>query len=141
MFSLTAFAQGSWEKIDVPTQQSLHSVYFTDSLYGWAAGDTGTIIHTSDGGDTWTVQDAQTDNSIWSVFFLNRNLGWAASWNYEGFFGTLIHKTTNGGTEWTSEPYPEDNIFINCILFHDTLNGWVGGSPHALARTIDGGIS
>ena len=50
-------------------------------------------------------------------------------------------KTTNGGEDWVSEPYPEENIFINCVLFLDSLNGWMGGSPHALVRTTDGGLN
>jgi len=141
LIQLSTTAQGTWEKIDVPTTQSLHSVYFTDSLYGWAVGDTGTIIHTSDGGQSWVIQNSQTENNIRNVFFLNRNLGWAASWNFEGFFGTLILKTTNGGATWTGYPYPENNIFINCILYLDSLNGWMGGSPHAIVKTTDGGIN
>ncbi len=141
LIQLSTAAQGTWEKTDVPTTQSLRSVYFTDSLYGWAVGDTGTIIHTSDGGESWVVQDSQTENNIRNVFFLNRNLGWAASWNFEGFFGTLILKTTNGGATWTGYPYPENNIFINCILYLDSLNGWMGGSPHAIVKTTDGGIT
>jgi photosystem II stability/assembly factor-like uncharacterized protein len=139
---LGAFAQGHWELRDVPTQQDLRSVYFTDSLYGWAVGDTGTIIHTTDGGESWIIQDAGGDNAVVSVFFLNRQLGWAVSWNYTGgFFGSMILKTTNGGAEWHAEAYPEDNIFINDILFLDSLTGWVGGSPHCLAKTSDGGQS
>ena len=138
---LLSFAQGSWDIIDVPTDRHLRSVYFTDSLYGWAVGDTGTIIHTNDGGETWIVQDAGTNNGIVNVFFLNRQLGWASSWNFEGFFGTLILKTIDGGSTWTSEPYQEDNIFMNSILFLDSLNGWMGGSPHAIVKTTDGGQS
>ncbi|HSG67085.1 MAG TPA: YCF48-related protein [Bacteroidales bacterium] len=140
LFSATlSFSQGSWEKIEVPTASHLRSVFFTDSLFGWAVGDTGTIIHTQDGGQTWSHQDAATDNHIMHVFFLNRQLGWAASWNYEGFFGTLILQTTDGGNTWTQQAYPQDNIFMNCILFQDPLNGWMGGSPHALVKTVDGG--
>ena len=138
---LLSFAQGSWDIIDVPTDRHLRSVYFTDSLYGWAVGDTGTIIHTNDGGETWIVQDAGTNNGIVDVFFLNRQMGWASSWNFEGFFGTLILKTIDGGSSWTSESYQEDNIFMNSILFLDSLNGWMGGSPHAIVKTTDGGQS
>jgi len=139
--SIAAFSQGTWEVIEVPAEKHLRAVFFTDSLYGWAVGDTGTIIHTIDGGENWLVQDAGTDNNIVSVFFLNRQLGWASSWSYAGFFGTLILKTTDGGTTWTSETYPEDNLFMNCILFLDSLTGWMGGSPHALVKTTDGGQS
>lgn len=134
------FAQGSWTQIDIPTQQNLSSVFFVDSLTGWAVGDAGTIIHTIDGGENWILQQSNTENDIVDVFFLNSNLGWASSFAYTSPpYGTLLLKTTNGGIDWLTEPYPEENIFINCILFLDSLNGWMGGSPHAIVRTIDGG--
>jgi len=135
-------AQGTWSRIDVPTDDFLRAVYFTDSLYGWAVGNLGTIIHTSDGGETWVLQDSQTGNEITDIFFLNRDLGWASSLNYMvSPYGTVLLKTENGGEDWVSIPYPEENIFINCIIFRDSLNGWMGGSPHAILRTSDGGQS
>lgn len=137
---ITTPAQGSWEKINVPTTKFLRSVVFTDSLNGWAAGDSGTIIHTTDGGKYWVVQESRTTNDIQDIFFLDRNLGWASSFNYSTVpYGTLLLKTTNGGIVWTSKPYPTDNIFINCILFRDSLNGWMGASPNGIFKTTDGG--
>jgi photosystem II stability/assembly factor-like uncharacterized protein len=135
------FSQGSWERLDIPTENHLRSVFFSDSLYGWISGDSGTMLHSSDGGDSWVFQDVGTENKIVDVFFIDREIGWAVSWNYDPFFGTMLHKTTDGGENWSSHPYTEENIFINHILFFDTMNGWVGGSPHALARTSDGGAS
>ncbi|MFC2094418.1 YCF48-related protein [Bacteroidota bacterium] len=64
IFSAESFPQGTWEKIDSPTDQFLKSTHFVDSLYGWAVGDSGTIIHTSDGGDNWIVQDSKILNEI-----------------------------------------------------------------------------
>ena len=140
-FSRLSTAQGSWELLEMPTQNHLRSVYFTDSLYGWVVGDTGTILHTKDGGDTWIGQDPGTENPVMYVFFLDRQHGWAASWSLGGFFGTLLLTTTDGGETWDQQAYPEDNIFINVIWFSDLQNGWMGGSPHALVRTSDGGQS
>ncbi len=137
----TGFSQGTWETIDVPTTQRLHSVCFVDSLYGWAVGDSGTIIHTADGGENWIIQESQLENEIVNVFFLNKNLGWAASYKFDNFpYGTYILKTTDGGQNWTHTLYPEENIFITCILFQDSLNGWMGGRPHTLVNTTNGGI-
>ncbi len=139
-FSL-AFSQGTWETIDVPSTQNLHSIHFVDSLYGWVVGDSGTIIHTSDGGDSWVLQDSQTENEIVDVFFLNKNLGWASSFKFESLpYGTLLLKTIDGGQNWTNSLYPEENIFINCILMQDSLNGWMGGRPHTIVNTTNGGI-
>jgi len=137
---LFALPQGSWKRVNVPASQNLYSVFFTDSLYGWAVGDSGTIIQTTDGGNTWLLQDSQTTNSIVTVFFLNRNMGWASAFNYSAPpYGTTLLKTTNGGTTWTSSLYPEENKFITCIHYFDSLHGWMGGKPHALVETNDGG--
>jgi len=142
ILNLNLFAQGTWERIESPTDQLLTSVWFVDSLYGWAVGDSGTIIHTTNAGIDWSFQNSNSENRIADVFFLNRNLGWAPSWNSSGFpFGTIILNTTDGGENWYSEPYREDNIFIQCILYLDSLTGWMGGKPHALVKTTDGGIN
>ncbi len=136
----TIISQGSWEKVDVPTTKNLYSVFFIDSLTGWAVGDSGTIIHTTDGANTWSIQDSQTENEIIELFFLNENMGWASSYKFNSLpYGTLLLKTTDGGQNWSSEMYPEDNIFIRCILFLDSLNGWMGGNPHTLVKTTNGG--
>ncbi|MBL6950755.1 MAG: T9SS type A sorting domain-containing protein [Bacteroidales bacterium] len=140
LISPSVSSQGTWERIDVPTDQDLRSVCFIDSLYGWAAGDSGMIIHTADGGESWEIQDSQTEYDVMSLFFLDRNQGWASSINYATLpYGTIILKTTTGGDDWTSTPYPEENIFITCMLFFDSLTGWMGGQPHALVKTTNGG--
>ena len=137
---INIYSQGTWERIESPADQHLQSVYFIDSLYGWAVGDSGTIIHTSNGGTDWEIQDSNNDNKIVDIFFLNRNLGWASSWKTSSVpFGTILLKTTDGGNNWNSETYPDENIFIQCILFTDSLNGWMGGQPHAFVRTTNGG--
>ena len=139
---LTIFAQGSWEKKELPTSQFLRSVAFSDSLYGWIAGDSGIILHSTDGGTSWALQNSHTENEIVDIFFLNRNLGWASAFNYANPpYGTILLKTSNGGATWVPQLYPEENIFITCILFRDSLNGWMGGKPHAIVRTSDGGLT
>jgi len=139
---INLYSQGTWESVESPTNQFLRSVHFVDSLYGWAAGDSGTIIHTTNGGTDWLLQDSKTDHKIVDIYFLNRNLGWASSWNTTNLpFGTVLLITTDGGQSWTGEPYQDDNLFMTTILFLDSLNGWMGGKPHALVRTTNGGMS
>lgn len=142
MIHIDLYSQGTWESLESPTNQLLTSIHFVDSLYGWAVGDSGTIIHTTDGGTDWLFQNSKTENKIVDVFFLDRNLGWASSWNTSNIpFGTLLLSTTDGGQDWTSEPFREDNLFMTSILFLDSLNGWMGGKPHALVKTTNGGLS
>jgi photosystem II stability/assembly factor-like uncharacterized protein len=139
---INLFPQGRWESVESPTNQVLRSVHFTDSLYGWAAGDSGVVIHTTNSGKDWIIQNSNTSNKIVDIFFLNRNLGWASSWNSTNLpFGTVLLKTTDGGQNWITENYRDDNIFITTILFLDSLSSWMGGKPHALVKTTDGGTS
>ena len=133
-------AQGSWERIGIPSDRFLREVFFIDSITGWVVGDSGTILHTADGGLNWEVQQSNTYNDIVTVFFLDHHRGWASTYNYASQpYGTVLLKTVNGGADWIAEPYPQENIFITCILFQDTLTGWMGGMPHALVKTVNGG--
>jgi len=135
-----AHSQGTWQRIQAPTTANLYSVCFVDSLYGWVSGDSGIILHTSDGGTSWVRQEIPTGNEVATVFFLNRNLGWGSSFNFTTPpYGTLLLKTTDGGAHWDTVSFSQENIFINCILYFDSLTGWMGGMPHALVKTTDGG--
>jgi len=142
LVQVNIYSQGTWERLESPTDQFLKSVYFVDSLYGWAVGDSGTVIHTSNSGTDWEIQDSKTENNIYDVFFLNRNLGWATSWVTSTLpSGTKLLKTTDGGQSWINPPHPEEQIFSQCVLFLDSLNGWMGGKPQPIVRTTDGGLS
>jgi len=142
LFPVNSIAQGNWEKLTVPVTVVLRSVCFTDSLHGWVAGDSGTILHTSDGSSHWVLQNSNLLSDITSIFFLDSMQGWASALNYAvPPYGSLILKTADGGTTWSTTAWPQENIFINCIWFSDSLHGWMGGSPHALVSTSDGGIS
>ena len=46
----TTDAGANWINQTSGTQNALKGVYFTDNLTGWAVGDYGTILHTSNGG-------------------------------------------------------------------------------------------
>lgn len=142
LLTFTGFSQGKWERISSPTSKLMNSVYFTDSLTGWAVGDSGTILHTTDGAKTWTFQESHIQYEIVDLFFLNSQLGWASAFNMSNPpFGTLLLKTTNGGETWNISSFPGEDLFVSCLLFLDSLNGWAGGSPHVLAKTTDGGLT
>lgn len=40
----------------------LKSIFFVDEEYGWIAGQSGTVLHTQDGGETWEMQISDLDN-------------------------------------------------------------------------------
>jgi photosystem II stability/assembly factor-like uncharacterized protein len=132
-------SQEYWIPTNTPTAQLLRRLYFTDSQTGWAAGDRGTIIHTTDGGDTWQTQSSGFETGIVDIFFLNNSTGWALVWSVSNPTGTIILKTKDGGGSWIPEDYPESDKYMKKVFFIDSLRGWLGGSPDAFVYTIDGG--
>jgi photosystem II stability/assembly factor-like uncharacterized protein len=49
-------AGATWTTHKTGQALPLHSVFFFDERVGWAVGEAGTILHTSDGGRRWTIQ-------------------------------------------------------------------------------------
>nr|MCU0294777.1 YCF48-related protein [Candidatus Nanopelagicales bacterium] len=83
--ALAVPAQATWtaQNSSGPT---LFDVAFTDTSHGWAVGDGGTILATSDGGATWTAQSSgTTENVLYGVAFTDASHGWAV-----GGGGTIL---------------------------------------------------
>tara|TARA_B100001123_G_scaffold418949_1_gene523540 strand:+ start:2524 stop:4869 length:2346 start_codon:yes stop_codon:yes gene_type:complete len=57
----------SWEKVWENTEGELHSVSFLDSENGLASGEGGTILASSDGGQTWDYRDVPSEVSSKSI--------------------------------------------------------------------------
>ncbi len=136
-------AQVFWNPLNSTVNARLNELSFVDSITGWAVGDKGTIIKTTNGGTNWISQDSKIDLELNDVFFLNASTGWALAWDFVGGgggqFGTYILKTTNGGDNWTNTFYSEPDVYINTIYFRDSIHGWMGGYPGILVYTTNGG--
>jgi len=91
----TINAQEGWFwQNPLPQGNILNSVDFIDQNTGWAIGQGGTILKTTNAGSTWITQSNGTINLLNSVSFADVNNGLIAGW------GGMIIKTTNGGTTW-----------------------------------------
>lgn len=141
--SSIAFSQQYWLKIGSFTNSELNLCSFTDTLNGWAAGDSGIIIHTTNGGYNWSYQNSHISEPIRAMQFINKRLGWAiATTLTPEFWGTIILKTTNGGQNWDSSRYYEENVFINSIYFLDSATGYMGnGNPGGIYKTTNAGLN
>jgi photosystem II stability/assembly factor-like uncharacterized protein len=85
-----------WNATSAPGGQ-YRAVFFLDASNGWAVGDGGKIVRTSDGGTTWSTQSSGTTQALWGVSFADAANGWAV-----GKAGTIL-RTTDGGTTWGAE--------------------------------------
>ena len=133
-------AQPVWEPVPSPTTHTLRNLHFVDSLYGWAAGDSGAVIATTNGGMNWFSQRSGVETDIYDIHFSDRNNGWGVTWRLDTLpYGTMLIHTTNGGAYWKKVPWDEPDIFLLTVYFSDSLNGWLGGYEGHMYRTFDGG--
>ena len=124
-----------WSSQNSGVTTSLNDVYFTDNQNGWAVGDKGIIIHTTDGGQNWTSQTSGTTETLRAVFFVDKNTGWTVG----GSTKKTMLKTTDGGAEW--KDISGNNIpktIMQDIAFADANTGWTL-SNDSIYITSDGG--
>ncbi|MEJ2105621.1 MAG: YCF48-related protein [Ignavibacteriaceae bacterium] len=122
-FSLSLFAQSNWYAQNSGVNRELTGVYFVDENNGWICGWTGTILHTTDGGQTWNPQTCPPTNAYYSVFFTDSQHGWAT-----GYYGKLVH-TSDGGQTWEIQPSPTTSD-IYSVYFINSNEGWAAGGDY-----------
>ena len=128
--------QNGWYAQASGTINGLNGVFFLpDGRSGWAVGDAGTVVHTSDAGASWAAQPSGTAFSLNDVWFTTPTTGFAV-----GNGGTVM-RTINGGTTWNRmlNVSASENLFGVC--FADSSHGWAVGSSGAIVRTANGGSS
>ena len=86
---ISVFAFSQWTAISSGTNNYLYSVYFTDANTGYVVG-VGTILKTSNGGETWSALSSATDKNLFEVHFPDPNIGYVV-----GEKGTIL-QSING---------------------------------------------
>jgi photosystem II stability/assembly factor-like uncharacterized protein len=81
----------------ITTTTRFNAVAFVDERRGWAVGERGLLLVTTNGGRSWLAQESNVGVNLSDVKFLDRQTGWAC-----GAEGTIIH-TTDGGAHWRTE--------------------------------------
>lgn len=84
---------------EVPLSTPLNGVSFADAQHGWAVGQWGAILVTSDGGDSWQIQRlaSEEDRPLFAVHFFNSRQGVAVG------LWSLVLTTDDGGKTWTQQ--------------------------------------
>ena len=59
----------------LPQGNYLNDVKFINTTTGWAVGNAGTILRTTNGGTNWTSQTSGTTNDLYAVSFTDANNG------------------------------------------------------------------
>ena len=95
MITSLNFAQ-NWQIQNSNTINQLKGIQMISSTEGWACGDAGTILHTTNAGANWSLLTL-TGSDLHQIVFKDANIGIVVGDN-----GTVF-TTTNGGTNWISK--------------------------------------
>lgn len=110
----------------------LYDICFPNKKFGYAIGDSGTIIASIDSGNTWIKQSSGVIDSLLAMSFIDSLTGYIVGSN-----GTIL-STSNGGINWIKN---NSNTTKNLkdIFFINKNYGWAVGDSGTILRTIDGG--
>jgi photosystem II stability/assembly factor-like uncharacterized protein len=145
---LTASSYGAdtltWVQQNSTIKQDLWSVYFIDTMSGWAAGNRATVVRTVDGGATWTPCTFSGTDTLYTIVFQDPAIGWTA-----GTQGR-IYVSTDSGKTWTTQ-FTQPNtylskawafgtgtvLFAGATYYNRGTNNWCG----AFFRTVNAGAA
>lgn len=121
-----------WDVASSPVIYTLYSLYFASINVAIAAGDSGTILRSSDGGTSWNVIDVPYNNAFNDVHFPSENIGFVA-----GQKGIIL-KTTDAGVSWEDVSYTQLESNLMSIHFYNDTSGYACGANGVILSTIDG---
>lgn len=131
---LTTFVFADWRALNSGVATDLNSVYFADSNSGWAVGNSGVILKTTDGGSTWLAQTSGVADNLQDVRFVNASTGIAVGNN-----GVAL-KTLNGGTTWSTLNSGMSDILYS-VFWSDMNTVWAVGQLGRIRKSTDSGNS
>jgi photosystem II stability/assembly factor-like uncharacterized protein len=108
-------------------------VVFVNPCRGVVAGDLGTILTTTDGGNTWIPRNSGVNVPLRGVAAIGSDYIWAV-----GDDGTIIYSVNGGDSFTVTQPSITTELFES-VFFVDPYNGWVVGGNGTILVSKDGG--
>jgi len=113
---------------------ALNNIYMVSATTGYVIGY-GTVMKTTNGGNTWTFQEVENDN------FMSMDIHGDEIWMC-GYNGGVYH-TLDGGNHWTRQRNGNDitlpRYYLLDIKFRDEQNGWAVCDNGKIIHSDDGG--
>lgn len=122
-----------WVQVPSGTIENLNDIQFVDANTGFAVGNAGVLLMTTNGGVNWVLVNTNSTFNNLSIYFLNSSTGYISNANQN------ILYTTNGGVNFiTMNSY--GNNFTS-LYFMNQLTGFATSNHiyYALYKTTNGG--
>jgi len=140
LISNSVISQTTWFSQTSGLTKNFNAVFFINQTTGFIAGDSGTVLKTTNGGLNWFSQYAGSNvnnTKFNSLFFLDENTGYISGSNNPAN-GGKISKTTNGGINWNSDI--TTFYSLNTVFFTSATTGYSAGYS-TIYKSINGGNS
>lgn len=132
--AVNCYAQ--WVEQFSGTTAHLYDVEFINQNTGWACGDGGVVIKTTNAGTNWIIQPNNATNTILTgIHPVNANTVYAV-----GYWRTLL-KSTNGGTNWqvvSNLPVAQGISFKEVYFINENTGWWISQFSDFVFRTTNG---
>lgn len=122
--STARVADRSWQwQNGQPQGNTLNALSFPSTTVGYAAGRSGAVLRTTDGGATWSALDTGNARDHFGAAFPVDTLGWVV-----GESGAIV-RTADSGATWTQQP-SSTAATLRDVAALDTMNAIaVGDAP------------
>lgn len=138
---LPAAAFGQFNLQSSGTSQRLNGVDFYSNAEGWAVGNGGTVLHTTDSGVHWNPVQIGASGALNAVaygYFANSGFYDPLAINIAGNGGKFYG--TRDGINWYSATISGEPT-LNAVEFPSIPVGYVAGNAGALYRSSDSGYT
>lgn len=109
-----------WQTIALPTSETVTGIFFVSEDYGYAVTESGTILNTSDGGETVAILEYHAGVRLEDTWFNSESEGFIF-----GAAGFLAH-TTDKGQSWQTIA-TDPNYHLYDMNFLDDEHGFLAG--------------
>jgi photosystem II stability/assembly factor-like uncharacterized protein len=131
------YSQWEWQN-PLPQGNSLYSVQYVSENLVWSSGTTGTLLKSTDSGESWESIKLSDRMYVFDIFFINEETGWICG-ESEDLDSKSILRTTNSGQTWEIQYSQTQGGAFKSIVFADENYGWAAGSFTNILHTTDGG--
>ncbi|MBN8569627.1 MAG: T9SS type A sorting domain-containing protein [Ignavibacteria bacterium] len=120
LVSINTYAQSGWSVQNSGTFENLNDIKFIDINTGWAVGNAGVVLKTTNGGTNWSLVNTGFGNNNYCIQIYSANTF------YIGSTSSRYLKTTNAGVNWVSLiTDPNTSGYIGSLYFLTDQAGYV----------------
>jgi hypothetical protein len=132
----------TWAGETSGTAVNLRDVFFLDHLTGWAVGDGGTVLSTTDGGHTWASSTPTAVNlsGVTAVGSACGPTGQAACVWVAGDNGTILH-SNDGGATWCAQTTPNATPNLHRLITRGSNDVIAVGDGGTILASGNGGTN